>query len=113
MKDLSQSIKVIILVLIIGFGLNIVYAWNVPSTTVIGASNVSTPVNTSSVSQYKIGGLGVGGVFVAYTGFRLGNNITAWSACPTNGVMGVDQTTGDLAVCVSGVWKIASSTPTN
>lgn len=54
MKPYTQSLKTILLALILSFGISFVYAWTGPTATP-PAGNTSAPINTGTGSQYKNG----------------------------------------------------------
>lgn len=56
MKNITQSLKIIVLSIILSFGLSYVYAWTAPTVSAPGG-NVSAPINTGDNMQYKAGGL--------------------------------------------------------
>lgn len=56
MKNIIQSLKVIILGLILALGLSYAFAWTAPTASPPGG-NVSAPVNVSNVSQIKTGNM--------------------------------------------------------
>lgn len=49
MKNIIQSLKVIMLATVLSFGLSYVYAWTAPTSTP-PAGNVSAPINTGGHS---------------------------------------------------------------
>ena len=58
MKNLNQNLKLLVLAVTLSFGLSYVYGWTAP-TQVAPGGNIATPINTSTSSQVKTGGLGV------------------------------------------------------
>lgn len=56
MYNITQTIKVLVLALVLSFGLSYVYAWTAPTATPPGG-NTAAPINTGSTNQIKIGGL--------------------------------------------------------
>lgn len=56
MKNITQSIKIIALSLVLSFGLSYVYAWTAPTVSAPNG-NVSAPINTSGTTQTKSGQL--------------------------------------------------------
>ena len=137
MKNLSQTIKSLIIALILVGGISYVFAWTGPSTTPPNG-NVSAPINVSSTSQSKNGALSLGtsnppttgysldvtgaGVFsagVASNQFCLGTNcITSWpssgtslssvGSCPTNQYLQGFDSSGNK-IC-KFVYQIAGAT---
>ena len=104
-RDLIQSLKVIIIALVLGLGLSYVNAAWVGPTALPPSSNVASPLNVSSTSQFKPGPFGVGGLLIAYAGLQLGNTpITPGASCSPANVLAVD-TSGSLNACKGGVWS--------
>ena len=58
MSTFLQSLKILILAIILSIGVSYVYAWTGPTATAPDG-NVSAPINVSATSQVKSGGLGV------------------------------------------------------
>lgn len=84
MKNIIQSLKIITLGLILAFGISYAFAWTAP-TQAPPNGNVSAPMNTSSGAQYKVGDLGVGGVFEVANGANfavLGGNVGIGTVSP-------------------------------
>jgi len=66
MQTIIQSLKTIVLAVIIGLGVAYVFAaWTGP-TAVPPNENAPAPINIGPISQYKEGALGVGGVVYGY-----------------------------------------------
>ena len=105
MKNIIQLFKITTLALILSFGLSYVYAWTAPTQTP-PLGNVAAPINTSSISQYKNGAFGVGGIFKAYTELdtpkiclnagadSTTNCITAWTQAGTGSSANLSAGTG-------------------
>lgn len=66
MKNITQSIKIITIALVLSVSIAYVSAWTAPTATPPGG-NVSAPLNTSNASQYKDGALGIGGYLQVYS----------------------------------------------
>lgn len=60
----------------------IIYAWTEP-TVAPPDSNAAAPINVSSVSQYKDGALGIGGVFRGYSVAIFDGNVGIGTMAPT------------------------------
>jgi len=56
MKNIIQSLKVIVLGLVLAVGLSYAFAWTAPTASPPGG-NVSAPVNVGDNTQYKLGNL--------------------------------------------------------
>lgn len=78
MKNITQSLKVIVLALSLSFGLSYAYAWTAPTVSPPGG-NVSAPINTSTTDQIKgtgtSGGLGVSGLIRGYSNLVIDGTI--------------------------------------
>lgn len=59
MKNISQSLKVVMIALVLSVGISYVSAWTAPTVTPPNG-NVSAPINVSGTAQAKAGTLGVG-----------------------------------------------------
>lgn len=111
MKNFSQTLKSLVLALILVGGLSYVFAWTGPSTTPPNG-NVAAPVNTGSVGQVKTGYLGVSDL-IAITStastYCIGTScINSWSSVgggvPSGAVMAFN-----LFSCPSG-WEVSDGT---
>lgn len=99
MLEKSNLKPLFVLVLAIGFiflAQGLIWAWNSP-TAVPPSDNINTPLNTTNVSQYKIGDLQIGGLFRVYT-----NAIF-------DGILGVGVSNPQVKVEVDGLVKISDS----
>ena len=92
MKDLVQNLKVIILSTIVVLGINVIYgAWTDPTANPTGG-NTEAPINVSSVSQTKQGGLNVSGPLWADGGlYSQYNTYLAGSLRINNGSQGTGK----------------------
>ena len=80
MKNITQSLKVIALALVLSFGISYVYAWTAPTQTP-PLGNVAAPINTSGVTQYKVGAFGVEGLIRGYSNIQADTQIKSPKYC--------------------------------
>lgn len=83
MKNITQSLKVIALALVLSFGLSYVYAWTAPTVTPPGG-NVSAPINTSGATQLKDGAFGVTGIIHGYSNAYFDGNVGIGTTAPSD-----------------------------
>lgn len=81
MKNITQSLKVTVLSLLLSFGLSYVYAWTAPTVTAPGG-NVSAPINTSTTSQLKDGAFGATGIIHGYSNAYFDGNMGVGTTTP-------------------------------
>jgi len=82
--------RVVTLGIVVGFGLQFASAWTNPSTTP-PLGNVSGPITTSVIAQYKAGAIGFGGLVKAYLGIDANNNRIVNVATPVDGKDAVNK----------------------
>ena len=84
--NFTQSLRTLILALILSIGIGYAYAaWSPPSTTPTGG-NTDAPVNVGSATQVKAGALTIGQLLTAYGTLRVGS-YTAAEAPPVDGMI--------------------------
>lgn len=84
MQNIFQSLKTLLLAVILSIGVSYVYAWTGPTATAPDG-NVSVPINVGATSQVKSGGLwvsslGTDGGATFGGGVKIGNSDTACTA---------------------------------
>lgn len=123
-KDKLKMIKAFILGVVLVLGATYAYTWTGP-TALPPNNNAPAPVNVSSVSQYKAGALGVGGLFRSYGGSYLatdsgsvGIGTTAISVGQLPLKLDVEGAVGASAYCdkngnncVADLTSLGASTP--
>jgi hypothetical protein len=82
--------RVATLGVVIGVGLQFASAWTNP-TAAPPLGNVSGPVTTSAIAQYKAGAIGFGGLVKAYLGIDANNNRIVNVATPVDGKDAVNK----------------------
>lgn len=82
MRNITQSIKVVALAVILSLGLSYVYAWTAPSTNP-PTGNVSAPINTGTTAQVKDGSFGVNGLLRGYGDVIVDGNVGIGTASPS------------------------------
>ncbi|OGG60096.1 hypothetical protein A3C86_00895 [Candidatus Kaiserbacteria bacterium RIFCSPHIGHO2_02_FULL_49_16] len=107
MNGFLQSLKILILAIVLSIGVSYVYAWTGPAATAPGG-NILAPVNVSATSQVKsaglwVGSLGTDGGASFGGGVKIGNNDTA---C-TPGISGTFRyNAGIMQYCNGSVWRM-------
>ncbi|MEZ4103732.1 MAG: hypothetical protein R3B60_00380 [Candidatus Paceibacterota bacterium] len=95
--SIINNIKIVALAMILAVGISYTYAaWTSPTVAPPGG-NVSAPINTSAISQYKDGPFGVGGFFTAYLGLSANNSRIIEVATPIDGTDAVNKDYVDAA----------------
>lgn len=101
MKNITQSLKIITLTIVLSFGLPYAYAWVAPTATPPG-SNASAPINVSTTAQYKGGAFGVGGLLRGYGNAIFDGSVgigttTPWALLHVTGAPNVRTFAGIIA----------------
>ena len=94
-KILSILPQIVAMLFLAGF---VVFAWTEPSQPP-PSGNVDPPVNTGSISQYKAGALGVGGILQAFSDLIVNENVGIGTTNP-QGILDVGG--GKLVVTTEG-----------
>ena len=112
MKNITQSLKLITLALVLSIGISYVSAWTAPTLTPPNG-NVAAPINVGSTAQIKTGGLTVSNLAVGGTinsgaitapKFCIGTScITSWIIVPT---------ARTVIVTTDSVWTVPADTIT-
>ena len=102
-KNIQQSIKIGAIILLVGLGSSVVFAWSAPTTTPPNG-NISAPINTGSVPQIKKGKLFDEKALISNKGFFT----KIFAPGSTSRVLIGGTTTADLSVSSGG--GVGSST---
>lgn len=105
MTNLLQSLKILILAVILSIGVSYVYAWTGP--TAIGpGGNTPAPINVSATSQIKTGGLWLGSLGTD-GGATIGGSMRVGytGATCTAGIAGtLRYSSGTMEYCNGSTW---------
>lgn len=113
METLKDSLRTVLLSLILLFFVGVAYAWTEPTANPPLANNKS-PLTVDNSLQYKEGALGVGGLFKAYSTAIFEGNVGIGTQTPQEklSVAGVIETAGGIKFSDNTV-QTTSSTNSN
>lgn len=104
MKNIAQSFKIIAIAVILSLGISYVSAWTAPSQAPTDG-NVDAPINTGTITQYRDGALGIGGLLRGYGDAIFDGNVGIGTIAPTQKLDVEGYVKGRTGLCIGNDCK--------